>query len=86
MRYITLGIIAAAASALMLSLAPVKAQNAQQLAIGDYNGPTRQHGMCVKKGDIDGLGHLDACAPAKKSARRTGGPSTTANSGASSSE
>jgi hypothetical protein len=72
MRYLTLGIVDAAETALM-SLAPVKAQNAQQMIIGDYNGPTRQQGMCVKKGDIDGLGYLAACPSAKKNARR-GGP------------
>jgi hypothetical protein len=71
MRYITLGIVAAAATALMLSLAPVKAQDAQQVAIGDYNGPTHQHGMCVQRGDIDGLGHLAPCPAAKKTAANT---------------
>jgi hypothetical protein len=84
MRYLTLGIVAAAASALMLSLAPVKAE---QVLIGDYNGPTRQHGMCVQKGDLDGLGHLAPCPSAKKAtAKRGGGPRATAAASSGSSE
>jgi hypothetical protein len=67
MRYLTFGIVVAAASATMLSLAPVQAQ------IIDRGGPTHQHGLCVNRGDVEGQNtYLAPCPAPKKAAARTG--------------
>jgi hypothetical protein len=75
MRYVTLGIVVAGASALMLSLAPLKAQ------VIDSQGPIRQNGMCLNRGDLEGQNtYLAPCPAPKKGAavtraskRRAGG-------------
>jgi hypothetical protein len=67
MRYLTFGIVVAAASATMLSLAPVQAQ------IIDRGGPVRQHGLCVNRGDLEGQNtYLAPCPAPKKSTARAG--------------